>query len=152
MARSVILEVRKAVVDGIRTELGDPKVSVTYGWQGGSDDRRREQVFTNNARATHDPAALKAGRNFRDEQMDFDIVVLVIGPGKPEDTDERALEIGQAVEEFIADHKSNELGVAGLKWMRMREVVLVNRIGAAADANGSASELTYTVRYEARLT
>jgi hypothetical protein len=151
--RSIVLEVRQAVVDGIKTALNDESVSVTYGWQGSSDDARREQVFTNNARAEHEPAGLKTGRNFRNETMTFDIVVLAVGPAaKPEEVDARALDIGQVVEEFIADHKGNELGIFGLKWLFMTDMSLVNRIGQAADGDGSATELTYTVRYSARLT
>lgn len=148
MAGSVVVAVRTAVADGIRTLLNDPKVSVTYGWQGGDDARRREQVFTARPRSSHDPASLRAGRNFRDERMEFDIVVLVSGVGKnPEDTDMRALAIGRIIEEFIADNK-NSLGVAGLNWIRMSAMELNNLYGS----NGSLSEITYTVLYDARLT
>lgn len=153
MARSVILEVRRALVTGITQALADSDtdfsgVSVTYAWEGAKDDSRREQVFTNNARATHDPAALKAGRNFRNEDMTFDVVVLVIGVGLPPDeTDARALDIGEVVEEFIADRKSNELGVTGLNWIRVADFASQN----LTHPDGSISELTYSVTYSARL-
>ena len=149
MAGSIIVEVRKALVAAITTRLGSPKVSVTYGWQGGDVSARREQVFTSRPRATHDPASLKAGRNFRDELMDFDVIVLVGSPNaKAEDCDLRALEIGRVIEEVVADHKSNELQVPGLQWLRMATFELNNMSGAG----GSLTEITYGVRYHARLT
>lgn len=148
--KSIVVDVRKAVIAGIKTALSDPKVSVTYGWQGGDDTRYREQVFTNGGRATHDPAALKAGRNFRNERMDFDIVVLVYGVGKkPEDADDRVMEIGQVIEEYIADRKSNELGITGLNWLRVKEFELSP---PRINANGTIAEAVYTVTYDARLT
>lgn len=153
MSRSIVLEVRQAVIDGIAELLNDQQVSVTYGWQGASDDARREQVFTNNAHAVHSSASMRPGRNFRDEQMNFEIVISVIGPGlRPEETDARALEIGQVVEEFIADHKSNELGINGLNWIVITEFALENRVAASSDGAGSLSQITYTVHYQARLT
>lgn len=149
MAGSIVVPFRKALVAGLKVAINDKKVSVTYGWQGGEDDRRREQVFTLRPRATHDVAALKAGRNFRDEEMDLDVVVLIAGVNKlPEETDTRALEIGKVVEEFIADRKNNELGVTGLQWMRVTGFELNNMYGSS----GSMSEITYTVRFRARLT
>lgn len=149
MAGSIVVPVRRALVAKIAEALDSPQVSVTYGWQGGETSARREQVFTNRPRATHDPAALKAGRNYRDETVDLDVVVLVGSPNaKPEDVDDRALAIGRVVEEVVADHKSNELAVPGLLWLRMTGFELNNMTGAG----GSLTELTYTVRYFARLT
>jgi hypothetical protein len=148
--RSIVLEVRQAVIDGVADALSDERVSVTYGWQGDDDDSRREQVFTSGARGPHDIAGMKSGRLFRDERMEFGLVILVLGVGlKPEEADARALEIGQVVEEFVADHKSNELGITGLKWLRISNLELSpNRV----NANGAVAEATYTIRYEARLT
>lgn len=149
VARSIVVAVRQAVVADIATRLADPSVSVTYGWRGGDETRRREQIFTDRPRATHEPAALKAGRNFRNERMDFDIVVLVAGVGlKPEETDVRALELGAVVEDSIAENKGNELAVDGLNWLRMTRMELNNRFAS----NGSLTEITYTVTYDARLT
>lgn len=149
MAGSIVVEVRKAVVAGLVMAINEPKVSITYGYQGSDDDRRREQIWTDRARAAHDVAGLKPGRNFREEVMDFDLVVLVAGVGRPpEDTDTRAIELGTQVEEFFADRKNNELGVTGLQWIRVTGMELINGFGP----KGSASELRYTVRYNARLT
>ena len=152
MAGSAVVAVRKALIEGLAAVVAvdNPRVSVTYGWQGSDDTASREQIFTNNARASHEPAALKTGRNFRDEQMDFDIVVLVLGVGqRPEESDQRAADLALLVEEFIADRKSNELGVAGLNWITVTDYALNYLI---APEGGSISEATITVRYRARLT
>lgn len=146
--RSALVDVRKALVEALVAAVNDPSVDVTYGFAGGTDPRR-EQIFTDRARGTHDPAALKAGRNHRNERMEFDLVVLVAGVGlSPEETDERALELADVVETVVADHKSNELGVDGLNWLRMGRMELANRFAP----NGSLTEITYTITYDARLT
>lgn len=150
MAGSVLVAVKKALIAGLTTAINDPQVSVTYGYQGGDETVRRDQIFTDRSRATHDPAALKAGRNFRNESVDFDIVVLSAGVGiKQDECDTRAFALGRFVEEFIADRKSGEtLGVTGLNWIRVTgfEHTPLNA------PNGCLSELRYHVRYDARLT
>jgi hypothetical protein len=149
VAGSVVVDVRKAVVAGLIAVIDDPKVSISYGYQGADDDRRREQIWTDRVRSTHDVAGLKSGRNFREETLDFDVVLLIAAVGRPpEDADTRALELGLQVEEFLADRKNNELGVTGLQWIRVTGMELINGFGP----KGSASELRYTVRYHARLT
>lgn len=149
MAGSIVVDVRKAVAAGLVTAVNDDKVSISYGYRGSDDDRRREQIWTDRVRSTHDVAGLKSGRNFRDETLEFDIVVLVAAVAlPPEDADTRALELGTLVEEFLADRKSNELGVDGLQWIRVVGFELMNGFAP----KGSLSELRYTVRYYARLT
>lgn len=151
MAGSRIVAVRKAVTAGLVTAFAaEDGVKVTYGWEGSDETRRREQVFTNGGRGPHAPAALKSGRNFRHEEFTFDIVVEVIGVGmKPEESDQRAVDLGVFVEEFVADHKSNELGVAGLNWLRMDDFALGPH---QIIPNGAKSQAIYTARYHARLT
>jgi hypothetical protein len=145
MARSVVVEVRKAIIDGIAAALADESVSVSYGWRGG-DDERREQIYTNRPRATHEPAALKSGRSFRTESMTFDIVLLVMNPtDPPEDVDDRVMDLGQVIEEFIADRKSNELGVAGLNWIGVSAFEMQNQIlptGSMTVAQWAVARLT----------
>lgn len=149
MASSIIVPVRRAVINGLRAAIADKSVSCTYGYEGYKDDQRREQIYTNRARAAHEPASLRADRNFRDERMDFDVVFLVLGISKTsEETDAAALALGLVFEEFIADRKNNELEVPGLQWIRVADMELNN----AFNSNGTISELTYTLRYQARLT
>ena len=49
---------------------------------------------------------------------------------KPDEADERALDIGALVEEWVADHKSGEgLGITGLNWIEMTRFAAVNLTG-----------------------
>lgn len=150
MPASIVVAVRKAVVAGLTTALaGESSVSVSYGWLGGDETRRREQIYTNRVRGTHEPAALKAGRNFRNEQMDFDLCLFVADPTKaPEDVDTRVMELAVVVEEYLADRKSNELGVTGLNWIHVTGFELENRLMTT----GAASLAVWKVSYNARLT
>lgn len=148
MAGSIVVAVRKAVVAGLDAlpALDDVQVTYAYVWD---DTRQRERIFTGAARAVHEPAALKAARNFRNEEMEFDIILQIEGVGMTSDeTDQRAIDIGAEVEGYIADRKSNELGITGLNWLRMARMELNNR----GNERGTLSEITYTVRYNARLT
>lgn len=154
MARTVVVDVRKAVIAGIKAALtaAGPSfkgVSCKYGYSA-DDDERRELIYTARPRASHDPAAQKAGRNFRDERMEFDLIVMVKSPkDAPDDNDERAADIGQFVEEWVADHKNGALlGIAAVNWLIVTDLQIENMIGAS----GSLSVWQYTVRYQARLT
>lgn len=151
MSGSAVVAVRKAVIEDLATLTGSggalEDVTVQYAWRRGVNDR--EQVFTNAARGTTPAAALKAGRNHRQEEGRFELVVLVEVPGGlGEEADQRALDIGAVVEERIADRKNNEYGVTGLSWIRVESWTLTPRSGD----HGSFSELVYTVLYSARLT
>lgn len=141
-----MVAVRSALVDALAAEGDLIDVEVSYAWSFGTQSR--ERIFTGRARATHDPASLKAGRNFRNERMSFDLTVLVEGVGlNPEETDERAIALGLVVEEYVADNKGG-LGVAGVNWIRVDGMELQN----LSNDRGSMSELTYTITYDARLT
>lgn len=150
MPSSIIVALRKAVVEGLRDlipQYGDEAALVTYAWDPDAHDA--VQVFTMRPRGDHSPAALKSGRNNRNESAAFQIVVHVeqVG-GNVEEADEHALELGVVVEEFIADHKSNELAVPGLNWLTVSSWEMT---GGPTDRS-AISQLIYTVSYNARLT
>ena len=147
---SLIVPVRRAVVAGLVAAVNDRKVQITYGWSGDDEARHREQIYTNRPRATHEQAAMKSGRRSRTEQMDFDLVIFVAGPGqRPDEVDDRVMELGAIVEDFFAEtYDGGLLGVAGVNWIIPTAFELENRIGA----NGALSLGQYTVRYNARLT
>lgn len=149
---------RKAVIDGLTSHLGsladfngttatERYVEVSYGYPFGSTST--EQVYTGRSRADTPPAALRSGRNHRNESGVFDLTVVVryIG-GDPYDADLRAAAIGGACEDYLAARKSNELGVDGLSSL----VVDSWDADYAGIDGGTASLLTYKVRWTARLT
>lgn len=150
MAGTVAVAVKKAIRDGLRTALATPfpTVEVSYGWDPNSHSA--ERVFFTDARFDHDPASLKTGRNFRaeDATLELRVVAMVIG-GAHDEAEQRAADIGRVVEEFVADRKSNELGVTGLQWLRMTSGGTLR--GGVTD-RGSVGELTYRIAYHARLT
>lgn len=158
MAGSVVVAVKQAIVTGLTTHYGaaaafngttapERKVAVAYGYNMGTHDT--ERVFTGRSRAEQPPAAMRSGRNYRDEAGTFDLIVIVeyVG-GDPEDAEERALAIGAEAETWLADRKSNELGVTGLQTLRVDGWDLVHM----GNDRGHLAELTYRVRWTARLT
>ena len=149
MPSSVAHLVRRAVTDGLANEPGlrDEGVAVSYGYDVSAT--KRFQVFTAQARADTPPAALRSGRNHKDEQGMFSLLLVVNAPGGDAfAAEERSDQFRTVVEEFLGDRKSNELGVPGLSWLRL---------DGWATEDGRADEgwpvvTTYTVRYQARIT
>lgn len=149
--------VRKAVTDGLETHLGsladyngataaERRIEVSYGYPFGSP--ATEQVYTGRSRADTPPAGMRSGRNTRNETGHFDLTVMVryIG-GNPYDADLRAAAIGGQCETWLAARKNNELAVTGLNTL----VVESWQADYAAVDGGTASLITYSVRWTARL-
>lgn len=152
MPSSKVVAVRKAIRDGLRTALATAEreggqVQVTYGWPG-DDLAERERVFMNVPRGSHEGGPLKAGRRFRDEKAQIDVVIQVAyDGGSAEESDDRVIALGLLVEEWFADNK-NGAGVAGVSELLVAKWELHNLYGD----RGALSELTYTVTWRARLT
>jgi len=158
MAGSLVVSVRSAIKDGLTTLFAglpdfngqyDPehRVEVSYAYD--LNSAAAERVFTGRSQADTPPAALRSGTNYRNETGTFDLIVLVAAVGgSAEDADERALAIGTEVEEWIAARKSNELAITGLNTLRIDSWDLVGLM----NDHGNMAELTYKVRWTARLT
>ena len=159
MPGSLSVPVKKAVITGLTDYLAgltdfngagvvEDLVEVSYAYNFGSTAAQR--VYTGRSRAETPPAAQRSGRNHRNESGQFEINVLVQLPGgSTEEADQRASDIGDAIEEWIADRKSGEgMGVAHLNSLYVdrweSDYIGVDR--------GSAAIRTYTVRWTARLT
>lgn len=124
-ADTIALDLRKAVIAGVRTDLAakadyngttrpEWKVEVTYGFNFAS--LAMEQVYLGRVRAETPAHGLRPGRNYRDEMGEFDVNVRVRIPGASvEKAEERLFAISGEVEDWISLRKSNELGVAGLQ-------------------------------------
>lgn len=144
MGATAIVAVRKAVVDAV-TDLPEfADVEVMYAFAGTTS---REFAYTRQATFTHEPAAMRSGRNFRKETGQFEFVIWVesVG-GTPEEADNRALEIGLGFEEWVADNKN---GVGGAQTL---EVYGNGALREAVGDQASFSELVYPIKYTARLT
>jgi hypothetical protein len=145
---SILVDVRKLLIDNLANLPEFTDAETTFGYKVGS--KRREKVWTQNARFTHAPANMRATKTFRDEQATFELVILVEGIAKTvEETSSRAMELGHAAEDWLATHASWEGEVTGLVWLQ------VEGDGALTEAfndNGSIAELIYPISYRARLT
>jgi hypothetical protein len=145
---SILVDVRRALVEGLADVVGLAEGACEFSWT--SREIFAERIWTRRARTNTSSAAMRSGRNFRNEVGQFEVVVLVIGDGETQETTStRALEIGAVVEDFISDRKNNELGVTGL------QTLVIDGDGELAEMfndNGTLAELTIPVRYTARLT
>lgn len=144
MGASLLVAVRSAFVTAVNELEAFDGLDVMYAWKPTED---REFAFTTDARATHQPASMKSGRNFRNEtgRFTFVIVTAVVG-GSPEDAADRALVLGLAVEEYVADNKQ---GVGGAYTLLVDgDVELTEMVNDRA----SLAEYRIPIRYNARLT
>jgi hypothetical protein len=154
---SIGVAVRKAVADGLVTHFAalsdfngnaaaERKTFVAFGYD--FSNLPREHVFTGRSRADTPPAAMRSGRNTRNETGRFDLTVIVRAvAGDPYDAELRAEEIGAEVESWLAARKSNELAVSGL----LSLVVESWEADYAQADNGAAALRTYVIRWTARL-
>lgn len=121
---------------------------VTFAYRVGS--KKRERVWTQNARFHHEPASMRAAKTFRNETATFELVILIEGVGlDPETTSTRAVELGAAAEDWVAIHANWNGLVEGLNWLQ------IEGDGALTEAfndKGSLAELVYPLAYRARLT
>ena len=154
---SIGVPVRKAVTDGLVTHFAslsdfngatapEREVVVSFAYAFGS--QHTEQVYTGRSRADTPPAALRSGRNTRNESGEFDLIVMVkyMG-GDGYDAELRAEDIGGEVEDWFADRKNNELGVTGLL-----SLIVTGWVAEYAQVDGGSAALRqYTVRWTARL-
>lgn len=136
-----------ALADFNGTTRPEWKVTVTYGYE--HHTRDTERVFMGKGAVDTEPAAMRAGKNFRDETGRFDVVILASAVGgNARDADDRAYAIAGQFEDWMALRKGNELGVSGLQW------VVTDGYTQATLGNdrGHMTELAIGVRYRARLT
>lgn len=157
-AQTVAPKLRKAVIDGFKTHLAglpgfngttsrERNVEVSYGYTFASE--RAEKVYLGRQLGTTPPAALRTGRNVRQEAGQFDLTVLVrISGAGAEAAEARAFAIGAEWEDWASLRKSGEgLGVTGLQTL----VVASWASDYAGITGGTGVLLTYTNRWTARL-
>lgn len=145
---SLLVEVRSFVISSLSSLPEFQDVETTFGYRVGS--KRRERCWTQQARFNHEPAGMRATKTHRAEDAAFDLVILVEGIGKTAEWScTRALEIGVAAEDWCATHANWTGQVEGLNWLQIQgDGALVDGFSDKA----SLAELTYPIRYQARLT
>ncbi|HKY57539.1 MAG TPA: hypothetical protein VJL80_05835 [Aeromicrobium sp.] len=144
MAATVIVAVRKAVVAAVADLAPFTDVPVMYAFKATTN---REFAYTRDATFEHGAAAMKSGRNFRDEVGRFEFVIWVEAPGdSAEEAADRALVFGLAFEEWVADNKA---GVGGAYAIQVEGG---GQIREATGDQSSYAELVYPIKYNARLT
>lgn len=157
MAGSVRVAVKAALIEGLADLFAslpgfnsdENQVQVEYGYTTG-EVRAAQRVYCGRSYSDTPPAAMKSGRNHRQETGYLDLIVLAEVPGgSAQDADERVDAIGTEIETWIADRKQGDgLGVTGLYEL------LVDRMEADyyPSDGGNAAIKTITVLWRSRLT
>ena len=149
MAGTKIGDVRQHVADSIAALAAFDDVKVTAAWDVGS--RARERVYTTGAKFKQEPASMRgSGRTYRDEAGSFEVILRIEGVGKtPDWTIDRAITLGTAIEEWVADHRNIAADVPGVEWLVAKgDGRLIERFSD----KGTLVQLSYTLAYHARLT
>lgn len=144
----IVPDVQAALVTLLAARAGLAGVQVSDGYSG-DDETQAETIFTGDARSVGElVAGLKAGRTYYQETAEVDVVILVKVPGgSPRDAKARAQVLCKEVAACVADNRTLG-GVVGLNWAVATSWDLRTAYGDA----GAIAELTYIIRYVARLT
>lgn len=157
MSASLLVDVRSAIIAGLAADatvlaaVNDATHEVKFAFQWKQDESVREWVFTGDARFTHTSAAMKAGRNFRNEAGRFNLIVLVAGVDlSQEEASTRCLAIASACADWIGDHKNGEgLGVDGLQTLTIDGDGALDEFYADT---GHIATVDLPIKFTARLT
>lgn len=95
--------------------------------------------------AEQEPAALRKGRVKRDEEYEFEVTVHVASKARPAEAEARAVALGVALEELIADDPN--LGTAGVLFAVVDSVEL----DTTETGDLPVSILAYTLRVRGRM-
>ena len=149
MAGTAIGDVRKHVSASLAALAAFDGVLVTTAWKVGG--RHRDRVYTTKAKFRQAPANMRGtARTFRDETGSFEVIVRIEGVGmNPDQTIDRALTLGTAVEEWVADNRNIATDVPGVEWLVADGD---GRLQERFSDKGTLVELAYTLAYRARLT
>lgn len=150
MGSSAVVNVKKALRDLLQANPLLDGVQVSYFWPG--DTVERDAVFFGDASFTHEPAGMRTGRTPRNETAEIEVVCQKVVVGEDaEECEERCLDMGQAVEQTVADHRVFGSDVAdgiSVYAVTIRRGTLRTR----PTADGFMSQLSYTLRPDSRLT
>lgn len=146
---TAIVAVRKGLTDALAELDAFDDVSVNFAFKIG--DKKRERCWTQDAHFSQSPASLRPGRTFRDEIGTFALRILIEGVAKdPHWTSSRAATLGAAAENFVANHANWNDGALGIE-IQTLTIQGDGELVEAFNDKGSLAELTYPIRYTARL-
>lgn len=124
------------------------KPDVSFGWK--HNWKKREKVWTQNARFTHEPASQRAGKTFTNETGEFELVIFVHGVNITQEvTSTRVADLASAAWDWAQSHANRDALDLGLS-----ELLIVGdgAIPEGVDSTGAPlAEMTLPVRYRARL-
>lgn len=149
MTGTQILAVREALVREIADlpEFADVSCTVAYPLHYRNEEPR-EFLLTWRATFDHQPASMRNGRTHRDEQAQFQVVIKVQGFDlTPEETSARAVELGTAFEEWVADNRNPDFDGISLHSLKVQGAGELTELLS----DHPESVLAYTVAYSARL-
>lgn len=147
MAGTNVPAVKLALQKLLKTAIAP--VRVDHGYNGRLAER--EYIYFGHSSAPQEPLAFRAGGRLpRSEEATLTIHLEVLGPGaQTEDTEARAVEIGQLVEDAIAaDPAGTSLEVTGLLAVWVSNSTLTSFYASDGVA---ATEIVYTVTVQSNL-
>lgn len=147
MAGSVMAAVKAALVTQLAALPSLAGVQVTYADPG--EVARKENIWFGRVRDNdHEPVALKAGRRRREENFTLDCMVEVGGTRlSPQASEERAIALGTAIEEHLADYPKLQDAVDGVAFC----VISGMELFTDQTTNGPRTVLTINIDVKARL-
>lgn len=154
---TLIVEVRRALIEGLSSVAAFQFPSPATGQIPRFDftPRRgateRERVWTEGVTLNHSSVSMRATKTFRNEAGGFDVAIRVAGLAKDQDaTTTRAVEIAQAVEDYVATHENwMDWGLEGLNALTVDGDWTVIE---GFDDNSTLALIAIPIRYAARLT
>lgn len=123
---------------------------LSFGWKSGWT--RREKVWTQRARFTHEPAGMRSGTTHRNETGEFDLMIAVHGVGVSiEDAFTRAVELFVAADDWVS-YKPNWNNPALVPGIFELQIVGDGEIPDAIGGDGAGlAEARIPIRYRARI-
>ena len=148
MAGSTMYEVKAALLTQLQADSTLSNIQVTYGDPG--EAMRRESVFFGDITSNMQiPEALASGRRRRIEEYTLDIEVFVQSkPAGLQEAEQRALVIGHAVENVLADYPDLSGSVTGLMFLECSGMSMST---SEAGIDGPRIQLTVHTNVKARL-
>lgn len=146
MSGSMIVATKKAILQELAGRPGLTGVQMAYADD--TETAQRERLFFGDVDENdHEPLALRAGRRLREENFTLHLFVEVVGRGAYDVNEQRALDICQEVEEYLADTPKLGDRVPGLVTALSEGL----NLRTSASTDGPVSRVDLRIRVKGRL-